>query len=59
MHQINVTVKGGQATLWGWVDAEVQRDAASAAAEAIAGVKKVRNELVVMSPAVRAGRGFV
>jgi CBS domain-containing protein len=59
MHQLNITVKDGVAALWGWVDAEVQREAARAAAEETPGVERVQNELNVMSPAARAGRGFV
>ena len=59
MHQVNVTVTGGAARLWGWIDAEVQRQAAHAAAETTPGVKRLEDNLVVTTPAVRAGRGYV
>lgn len=59
MHQVNVTVTNGAARLWGWIDAEAQRRAAHAAAETTPGVKRLEDNLVVTTPAVRAGRGFV
>ena len=59
MHQVNVTVTDGAARLWGWIDAEVQRQAAHAAAETTPGVKRLEDNLVVTTPAVRAGRGYV
>lgn len=59
MHQVNVTVNNGAVRLWGWIDAEVQRQAAHAAAEATPGVERVEDNLVVSTAAVRAGRGYV
>ena len=59
MHQVNVTVSNGTAQLWGWIDAEVQRRAAHAAAETTPGVRAVEDHLVVTTAAVRAGRGYV
>lgn len=59
MHQVNVTVSDGAVRLWGWIDAEVQRQAARAAVESTPGVCSLEDNLVVTSPAVRAGRGYV
>jgi len=59
MHQVSVTVNNGAARLWGWIDAEVQRQAARAAAESTPGVERVEDNLVVSTAAVRAGRGYV
>ena len=59
MHQVNVTVNNGAVRLWGWIDAEVQRQAAHAAAQATPGVERVEDNLVVSTAAVRAGRGYV
>jgi CBS domain-containing protein len=59
MHQVNVTVTGGRARLWGWIDSETQRQAARAAVESTPGVQAVEDNLVVSSPALRAGRGYV
>lgn len=58
-HQVNVTVNDGAVRLWGWIDSEVQRQAAHAAAEATPGVESLEDNLVVSTPAVRAGRGYV
>lgn len=59
MHQVNVTVNDGTVRLWGWTDSEVQRRAARAAAESTAGVERVEENLVISTPAERAGRGYV
>ena len=59
MHQVNATVHDGVAELWGWIDAEVQRQAARAAAEATPGVEEIEDHLVLASAATRAGRGYV
>lgn len=59
MHQVNVMVNNGVVRLWGWIDAEVQRRAARAAAEATPGVKRLEDHLVVSTPAQRAGQGYV
>jgi osmotically-inducible protein OsmY len=59
MHQVNVTVNNGVVRLWGWIDAEVQRKAANAAAQATPGVERLEDNLVVSTPALRAGRGYV
>jgi CBS domain-containing protein len=59
MHQVNVTVRDGAASLWGWVDAEVQRQAARAAAESTPSVRRFEDHLMVSTPAMRAGRGYV
>jgi predicted transcriptional regulator len=59
MHQVNVTVNNGAVGLWGWIDAEVQRQAAHAAAESTPGVERLEDNLVVSTPPVRAGRGYV
>lgn len=59
MHQVNVTVTNGAVRLWGWIDAEVQRQAARVAAESVPGVESLEDNLVVTTPAVRAGRGYV
>ncbi len=59
MHQVNVTVNNGAVRLWGWIDAEVQRQAARAAVESTPGVERLEDNLVVSTAAVRAGRGYV
>ena len=59
MHQVNVTVNGGSVRLWGWIDSETQRQAARAAVESTPGVRELEDNLVVASPALRAGRGYV
>jgi len=59
MHQVNATVNGGAVRLWGWIDAEVQRQAARAAVESTPGVESLEDNLVVSTPALRAGRGYV
>ena len=59
MHQVNVTVNGGSVRLWGWIDSETQRQAARAAVESTPGVRELEDNLVVTSPALRAGRGYV
>lgn len=59
MHQVNVTVSDGAVRIWGWVDAEVQRQAARAAVESTPGVSSLEDNLVVTTPALRAGRGYV
>jgi CBS domain-containing protein len=59
MHQVNVTVTRGAVRLWGWIDAGVQREAARAAVESIPGVESFEDNLVVTTPAERAGRGYV
>lgn len=59
MHQVNVTVNNGAVRLWGWIDAQVQRQAARAAVESTPGVEHLEDNLVVSTPAVRAGRGYV
>jgi CBS-domain-containing membrane protein len=59
MHQVTITVSRGAVRLRGWIDAEVQRQAARAAIEATPGVVSVEDDLVVTTPAVRAGRGYV
>lgn len=59
LHQINVTVSDGAARFWGWLDAEVQRDAARAAAETTPGVRSVEDNLVVSPTALRAGQSSV
>lgn len=59
MHQVNVTVNNGIVRLWGWIDAEVQRKAAHAAAQTTPGVERLEDNLVVSTPALRAGRGYV
>jgi CBS domain-containing protein len=59
MHQVNITVNNGGVRLWGWIDAEVQRQAARAAVESTSGVAHVEDNLVVSTPALRAGRAYV
>lgn len=59
MHQLNVTVNAGNVRLWGWVDAEVQRQAARSAAESTPGVAGIEDNLIVTPPALRAGRGYI
>jgi len=59
MHQVNVTVNNGAVRLWGWIDAQAQRQAARAAVESTPGVRRFEDSLVVSTPAVRAGRGHV
>lgn len=59
MHQVNVTVRDGAVRLWGWVDAKVQRQAARAAVESAPGVRRFEDHLMVSTPAMRAGRGYV
>jgi len=59
MHQVSVTVNNGAVRLWGWIDAQAQRQAARAAVESTPGVRRFEDSLVVSTPAVRAGRGYV
>ena len=59
MHQVNVTVSKGAVQLWGWIDSELERKAARAAVESTAGVRSFGDNLVVTTPALRAGRGYV
>jgi osmotically-inducible protein OsmY len=59
MHQVNVTVSKGAVQLWGWIDSELERKAARAAVESTAGVRGFEDNLVVTTPALRAGRGYV
>lgn len=59
MHQVNATVSDGAVQLWGWIDAEVQRQAARVAVESIPGVRSLEDNLVVSTAALRAGRGYV
>lgn len=59
VHQVNVTVNEGAVRLWGWIDAEAQRQAARVAVESTPGAVRLEDNLVVTTPAVRAGRGFV
>lgn len=59
MHQVNVTVNNGAVRLWGWIDAEVQRQAARAAAEATPGVEYLEDNLVVAPPRLQAGGSYV
>lgn len=59
MHQVNATVSDGAVQLWGWIDAEVQRQAARAAVESTPGVRSFEDNLVISTPALRAGRGYV
>jgi CBS domain-containing protein len=59
MHQVNVTVTDGAVRLWGWIDADVQRQAARAAVESTPGVQSLEDNLLVSTPAERAGRGYV
>jgi CBS domain-containing protein len=47
---IDVTVRNGAVELWGIVTADHQRDAATVAAENVAGVKKVTNHLAWIEP---------
>jgi len=59
MHHVNAIVAGGVVQLWGWIDAEVQRKAAQAAAEATPGIKRVENHLALPRESVRAAYGGV
>lgn len=46
MHLVNVTVTDGLVELWGVVDSAVQIEAARAAVEACAGVRRLENHLI-------------
>lgn len=59
MHQVNITVSNGGVRLWGWVDSDTQRRAARAAVESTPGVERFEDNLVVSTPELRAGRGYV
>jgi CBS domain-containing protein len=59
LHQVNITVSGGAVRLWGWIESDAQRQAARAAAESTPGVERFEDNLVVTTPALRAGRGYV
>jgi CBS domain-containing protein len=48
---LNATVRGGKVTLWGIVDTEAEKDAARVAAEQVAGVQAIENNVIVL-PAV-------
>jgi CBS domain-containing protein len=59
MHQINVMVRGGTVQLWGWIDSDAQRRAARVAVESTQGADSLEDNLVITTPAERAGRGYV
>lgn len=59
MHQLNVTVNDAVVQMWGWIDSEVERRAARAAVKSTPGVRRFEDHLVVTTPAMRAGRGYV
>jgi CBS domain-containing protein len=59
VHQVNITASNGAVRLWGWIDSETQRQAARAAVESTPGVERFEDNLVVSTPALRAGRGYV
>jgi CBS domain-containing protein len=44
----NVIVEGGTVKLWGLVDSEMEREAARVAAELVAGVQAIENNLIVL-----------
>ena len=51
---VNVTVRDGQAHLWGMVESQQERDAARVAAENVSGVRAVHNRISVMGGLLRA-----
>lgn len=51
---LSVTVSGGTVHLWGAVESAAEKKAARVAAENVAGVKAVRDEVSVLPPVVRS-----
>ncbi|WP_119419729.1 CBS domain-containing protein [Desertibaculum subflavum] len=51
---ISIVVLGGAVHLWGAVESDAEKKAARIAAESVAGVKSVRDEIGVLPPSVRA-----
>jgi CBS domain-containing protein len=51
---INVVVTSGTVELWGWVESEAQKRALAIAAKETAGVKRVVDNVNVMTPAIRS-----
>jgi CBS domain-containing protein len=54
---VNVVVSGGVVHLWGAVDSDAQKQAARVAAEGVLGVKRVRDQIGVLTPGVRGLMG--
>jgi osmotically-inducible protein OsmY len=44
---LNVTVQGGTVKLWGIVDSEAEKEAARVAAEQVAGIQPIENNVIV------------
>ena len=44
---LNATVQGGTVKLWGIVDSEAEKEAARLAAEQVAGVQAIENNVIV------------
>ncbi|MDX1377040.1 MAG: CBS domain-containing protein [Burkholderiales bacterium] len=55
--RVNVVVSEDAVQLWGWVDSELERKAAGAAAEAAAGERTVENHVTVMPAQLKATYG--
>jgi CBS-domain-containing membrane protein len=51
---LNVVVSGGVVNLWGMVETAEEKNATRVAAEAVPGVKEVRENIGVIPPSVRA-----
>jgi osmotically-inducible protein OsmY len=45
---LNATVQGGQVKLWGVVDSETEKEAARVAAEQVAGIQAIENNVIVL-----------
>ena len=45
---LNATVQGGTVKLWGIVDSEAEKEAARVAAEQVAGVQAIENNVIVL-----------
>lgn len=51
---LSVVVAAGQVHIWGAVESDAEKQAARVAAEGVAGVKGVRDEVTVLPPSVRS-----
>jgi CBS domain-containing protein len=57
MEHVSIVVANGVATMWGMVESDAQRAAIGLAAERVAGVSRVENNVNVMPAMVRASMG--
>src|SRR5262249_40487059 len=50
---LNATVQGGKVKLWGIVDSEAEKEAARVAAEQVADIQEIENNVIVLPVQVR------